>query len=479
LIESSVFAISKCATRITGLDQVLQGGLPAGRTSLLIGGPGAGKSLFSTEFLYRSALAGDAGVLVSFEERTDAVRQNAATLGWDLAALEQRGKLFLFEARIDPKAIVTGQFGIQSFLAILEHKLQAMDAKLVVLDALDVLMRLINDQDRVQNELQALHEWLGDRKITALLTIKVPRDSEQTRQYDFMDYMADCVICLDNRMHGQLSTRRLRVVKYRGSAFGSNEYPFVIGRPGITLLPISEMELTHQALGEKFSTGVPALDRLMYGGLRRGSSVLITGSSGTGKTTLCSTFAAAACARGENVLLISFEESAPALISAVLSSGNDLRPAIADGSLRLLTALPEAMGAEQHLVRAFALLDQFKPASVILESGSACKRMGSDQAAFEYLMRLITACKERGITILVTNQTTGFLNHQEISGIGMSSIIDTVILLRLAEEANALRRRLLVIKARGSAHSNRYHDFVITDQGLKLTQVPGDVREEL
>lgn len=468
--KKQTLSIRKCATGIAGLDQILQGGLPTGRTTLVIGGPGTGKSIFGFEFLYRSALSGEPGIFVSFEERADALRDNVGTLGWQLAPLEQSGKLFLLEARIDPRAVITGEFGIQSFLAILDHKLKAMGAKRVVIDALDVLMRLLNDGKREQDELIALHQWLSERDVTALLTVKAPRETQHEHNYDFLDYLADCVIHLDNRMLGQLSTRRLRVLKYRGSGFGANEYPFVIDPPGITLLPISEFGLSHQALGDRIPTGLEAFDGLTGGGFRRASSILITGSTGTGKTTLCGVFVQAACARGEKVLYIDFEESEAALVSAMKSSGTDLISAIASGALRLLTAMPEAMGAEQHLVRAFVVIKQMHPTCVVIESASACKRMGTEQAAFEYLMRLINTCKEMGITIIATNQTAGFHNLDEISGIGISSLIDTVIQLRLVEEDRTLRRELLVMKSRGSIHSHHYHDFRINDQGINILQ---------
>ncbi len=470
MVENQLPNIRKCHTRIEGLDQILQGGLPTGRTTLMIGGPGSGKSLFGLEFLYRSALAGEPGIFISFEERADSLKNNAATLGWQLAPMEQAGKLFLLEGRIDPRAVITGDFGIQSFFAILDHKLKAMGAKRVVIDALDVLMRLINDSRREQDELVALHQWLAERDVTALLTVKAPREGQLERNYDFLDYLADCVIQLDNRMLGQLSTRRLRVVKYRGSGFGSNEYPFVIGSPGITLLPISEVGLSHQALGDRVSTGLTALDDLIGGGFRRASSVLITGGTGTGKTTLCSVMAQMACARNEKVLYISFEESEAALVSAMRSSGTDLSSTLALGQLRLLSAMPEAMGAEQHLVRTLVLIKQMQPSFVIIESASACKRMGTEQAAFEYLMRLINTCKEMGITVVTTNQTAGLHNLDEISGIGISSLIDTVIQLRLLEENAFLRRKLLVMKSRGSSHSHSVHDFAITDQGVVILQ---------
>lgn len=460
--------LPKCPTQIEGLDMILKGGLPMGRTTLIIGGPGSGKSLFGLEFLYRAALDGEPGIFISFEERAADLRTNTSTLGWDLVPLEQNGKLFLFEARIDPKAIVTGEFGIQSFLAILNHKIKALGAKCVAIDAIDVLMRLINDERSEQNELLALHQWLSEQKVTALLTVKASRETVNERHHEFLDYMADCVIHLDNRMLGQLSTRRLRVVKYRGSGFGSNEYPFVIEPPGITLLPISDIGLSHQALGERISTGLTVLDNLIGGGFRRASSVLITGSTGSGKTTLCSTFTYAACLRAEKVLYLNFEESEAALVSAMLSSGTDLNPMIANGSLRLLTAMPEAMGAEQHLLRAFNAIKQMQPRCVVLESASACKRMGTEQAAFEYLMRMINTCKELGIIILITNQTKGLSNLDEISGIGISSLIDTVIELTLVADAGVMQRKLLVVKSRGSVHSHCNHDFHISDQGITI-----------
>jgi circadian clock protein KaiC len=282
--------------------------------------------------------------------------------------------------------------------------------------------------------------------------------------------MADCVIYLDNRMLGQLSTRRLRVGKYRGSGFGSNEYPFVISPPGINMLPISGVTLAHQALGENLSTGVPNLDSIMGGGYRRASSILISGSSGSGKTTLCSAFSKAATERGEKVLFISFEESAAALVSAMLSSGIDLRSAIAANTLRMLTVLPESMGAEQHLLGIFNTIEQFQPNCVVIESASACQRMGTEQAAFEFLMRLINFCKEQGITIFTTNQTNGYMNQEEISGIGISSIVDAIIILRLVDEGGSLQRKLLVMKSRGSNNSMSYHDFKISGNGIEIAK---------
>ncbi len=470
MTENQLPTLSKCPTQIEGLDMILKGGLPAGRTTLIIGGPGSGKSLFGLEFLYRAALDGEPGIFISFEERARDLRTNTGTLGWDLTPLEKNGKLFLFEAQIDPKAIVTGEFGIQSFLAILDHKIKAMGTKRVAIDAIDVLMRLINDERREQNELLALHQWLSEHEVTALLTVKAPRDSDHARHYEFLDYMADCVIHLDNRMLGQLSTRRLRVIKYRGSGFGSNEYPFVIEPPGIKLLPISDIGLSHQALGERISTGLSDLDVLIGGGFRRASSVLITGATGSGKTTLCSAFTQVACASGEKVLCLNFEESEAALVSAMLSSGTDLNTAITNGKLWLLTAMPEAMGAEQHLVRALIAIKQMQPSCVVLESATACRRMGTEQAAFEYMMRMINTCKEMGIIIIITNQTIGLSNLDEISGIGISSLIDSVIQLRLVEDAGVMQRKLLVVKSRGSVHSHRHHDFRISDRGIDILQ---------
>jgi circadian clock protein KaiC len=321
--------------------------------------------------------------------------------------------------------------------------------------------------------LYRLHEWLIDRGLTNFLTAKAHRDGLATAQYEFLDFMADCVIRLDHRVIGQVATRRLRVIKYRGSGFGTNEYPYVIGERGIVLFPLTNAELAHQPLGSKVSSGLPGLDAMLDGGYRRASCVLVTGTSGTGKTTLASTFVQAACRRGERALYLSFEESREAMVTAMLSAGIDLRPALRARKLMVQTGLPEAMGSDDHLIRALEAIDTFKPNHVTLDAVSACVRMGSEQAAFDYLMRLVSILKERGISCIMTNQTTGVEgSEEELSGIGFSSVVDAVIQLRFVETDQEIDRQMLIVKSRGSSHSNRRRPFAITSRGIEFPDSP-------
>ena len=461
-------ALPKVPTQIEGLDEILNGGIPAGGTTLVWGGAGCGKSILGLEFLYRGALAGEPGILVVFEERAQAVRQHALTLGWDLAPLEQGGKLFVLEGVIDPTTILAGDFDLHALLAIIAGRSQSMGAKRIVIDAVDVLTRLYRDPWREQSEIYTLHRWLADRKMTTILTMKVLHHQTPLPGYEFLDFMADCVIKLDQRSNNQVSTRRLQVIKYRGSSFGRNEYPYIIAEDGIHLLPVSSVVLTQQTPGDVVSTGSAQLDAMLEGGYKRGTSVLVPGAPGTGKTTIASTFAQAACARGEKTLFLAFEESAQAIIANMLSPGIDLRPALQADTLRFVTAMPEAMGAEDHLFVALREVAVFQPRLVIADALSALMRMGTEQAAFEYAMRLMVACKDRGITCLFTNQLAGAAAENSFAGVGISSLVDTVILLRFAESGGMLHRTLLIRKVRGAAHSAQCHEFRITHRGLEL-----------
>ncbi len=463
-------ALPKVPTGIAGLDKVLGGGLPAGRMTLVCGGAGSGKSIMGLQNLLHGAVAGEPGILVMFEERAAAVRQNAWSLGWDLAALERKGKLFLMDARLDPEAVISGDFSIKGLLAILHQRAKAMRARRIVIDAVDALLHLYDSPMRERHELYALHEWLLDRNLTAIMTVKTTPQEEAPSRYAFLDFMADCVIQVDQRVTAQITTRRLRVLKYRGSGFGRNEYPFVIRENGINVIPITSNVLMHRPLGLKLSSGQARLDDVLGGGYKRGASILIAGTAGSGKTTLACVFAQAACARGERVLYLNFEESAESMVGSMLSPGLVLRPLIKSGTLSVRSYLPEAMGMEEHLFQALSALDEFQPQHVVVDAISACRRMGSELGAFEYLMRLLNACKERGITCLYINQATGLDIIAEISGIGISSIIDTVVLLRHLPIGDAMKRQLIVMKSRGSKHSEQFHEFRITDRGIDLVK---------
>jgi len=462
--------IRKIPTGIVGLDLVLGGGVPAGRMTLVSGGAGSGKSMIGLECLLHGAAAGEPGILVLFEERAEAVRQNAWSLGWDLASLEQKNRLCLLAARLNPEAVISGDFSIKGLLAILDQQVKAMRARRIVIDAVDALLYLYDSPLRERQELYALHEWLLDRGLTAIMTVKTVPQEEAPSRYAFLDFMADCVIHVDQRITAQVATRRLRVMKYRGSGYGRNEYPFVISPDGVTVIPITSNVLQHRSPGPKVSSGQARLDDVLAGGYKRGTSILIVGTAGSGKTTLACVFAQAACQRGERVLYLNFEESPESMVSNMLSPGLALRPLIKTGRLVVQSYLPEAMGVEEHLFHALKALDEVHPQHVVVDAISACQRMGSEHAAFEYLMRILNACKERGITCIYLNQTTGLDIVSEISGIGISSIIDTVVLLRQLPIGGVMKRQLIVMKSRGSKHSEQFHEFRITDRGIDLVK---------
>jgi len=462
--------LPKVSTGIAGLDLVLRGGLPAGRVTLLGGGPGSGKSIMGLQCLLHGTSVGQPGILLMFEERATAVRQNAWSQGWDLARLEKKNKLYLMDARLDPEAIISGEFSIKGLLAILDRRIKSMRAKLIVIDAVDALLHLYDSPMRERQELYALHEWLLDRGLTTIMTVKTVQQEEFPSRYAFLDFMTDCVIHVDQRVTAQIATRRLRVIKYRGSGYGRNEYHFIINENGINIIPITSHVLQHRPPGPKVPSGQAWLDEVLGGGYKCGTSILIAGTAGAGKTTLACVFTRAACLRGERVLYLNFEESAESMVSNMLSPGLALQPLIKTGTLVVRSYLPEARGVEEHLFHALKDLDEFQPQHVVVDAISACNRMGSDQAAFEYLMRILNDCKERGITCIYINQTSGLEIVEEISRIGISSIIDTIILLRHLPIGGAIARQLIVMKSRGSKHSEQFHEFRITDRGMDLVK---------
>lgn len=451
---------------ITGLDDILEGGLPRNQATLVVGGPGSGKTNLALEFLYYGALSKEPGLFLGFEESAKSLRQNALSFGWDLAALEKQDHLLIIEGQLKPETIVSGKFSLKPLLSIISGKAQEIKAKRLVIDALDVLLQLLDEPFAVRSELHYLNHWLSQQGLTSILTLK-PRDG-QFRLQDFFYSMADCVVQLDARILNQVTTRRLRVVKYRGSNFSRNEFPFVISNSGIQTIPITSIELKHKPFTSRFSTGLPRLDRLLDGGIYRASCSLIAGEPGTGKTLLTSTIIQAACRRGEKAVYVSFEESERAIINNVRNAGIELEPYVKSDLLHFLTAMPEATGAEEHLLNLINEINSFKPHHVVIDAISACQRMGGNQAAYEYLMRALNLLKERGITIILVNQTAGSKQQLELSGIGISSMIDTVIFLSYVHGEGETNRTIQVLKSRGSAHSNQIREAVVTDHGIEI-----------
>jgi circadian clock protein KaiC len=456
----------KAPTAIPGVDQVLLGGLPRECTTLIGGGPGTGKTVLALEQLYRAALAGEPGIFLTFEEQADAVRRNARAMGWDLESLERQRRLLILHAEVPTNAIQSGDFDLGGLLAILEGHARALAARRIVIDAADVLLRLFREPHRQKDQTFLLYNWLTAQALTAVLTVKV-HGEDAAALYD-LEYMADCVIRLDHRVVGQVATRRLRVLKFRGSGFLSNEHPYVISPTGIALMPVSAVELPHQPLGEKFSTGIRGLDDLVGSGFTQGACILIGGASGTGKTTVACSLAETVCRHGKRVLYVSLEESIEGLFGAMRSPGLDLHSAVKSGTLSVLTAMPEAMGVEEHLWRLIQEIDRFDPQHLIVDAISACNRMGSEEAGFEFLVRLLTYCKSRGITCIYLNQMNPKRSIHLISGFGISSLVDAVFVLEQEWSGGDYRRLLYILKVRGTRHSHTPHTFRITDHGIQI-----------
>ena len=463
--------IPKINTDIPGLDDVLHGGLPEERTTLIKGSAGTGKTVLGLEFLCRSAMAGEPVIFVSFEESAKAVRQNALATGWDIPALEKAGKFFLWQAKVDRDTMTSGDFSIDSLLAVIRGKAEQMGARRIMIDAIDVLMHVFQDPAKERNELYRLHDWLLERHFTTILTAKVIGRSENVYRYEFLDYMADCIIMLDLRVLRQVATRRMRVVKYRGSGFCSNEYPYVITHRGNVILPVTTVKLMHRPLGEYISSGNAVLDRELGGGFHRSSGVVISGPTGCGKTTLAANFAERACSDGRKVLYVSFEESQEAIVDAMRSPGIKLKPALKKGRLEFYTIMPEALVSEDHLCRILLRMDEFGPDHVVVDAVSACNRMGSEEAAFDFLVRLINSCKQRGVTCLMTNQLSAEGNQIASTQLDISSIADTLVSIRFVESDGCMMRELLVVKSRGAHHSNRCCRYSITDNGITVEPI--------
>jgi circadian clock protein KaiC len=325
--------IRKIAMQIKGLDEILHGGIPAERTTLISGGPGTGKSVFGLEVLYRGAMAGNPGIFLSFEETKESIRRNALTLGRDLASLEQEGRFFLIEGQVAPHVLVSGNFNLKGLLSIIEGKAKEMGADMIVIDALDILMRLFDDPKQQQNEVFFLHQWLKEQGMTTILTTKNVKDRGMSDQCSYLDFMADCVIYLDQRVSEQVTTKRLQVIKYRGSGYGKNEYSFFISHDGIHFNPISDTTMQYESASRRVSSGSTPLDALLGGGYRAGTCILISGATGTGKTSIASTFTSSAYGEGQKVLYVSYEESPHSMVQDMLSIGIDLRPAIEGSTL--------------------------------------------------------------------------------------------------------------------------------------------------
>lgn len=463
--------LPKTPSGIRGFDEITGGGLPTGRPTLVCGGPGCGKTLFAMEFLVRGIVDHDEpGVFMAFEESPEDLAKNVASLGFDLARLQAEGKLAMDHVVVDRNEIEeTGEFDLEALFIRLGWAIDSVGAKRVVLDTIETLFAALPNEFILRAELQRLFRWLKDRGVTVVITGE-RGDGTLTRQ-GLEEYVSDCVVLLDHRVIDQVSTRRLRVVKYRGTSHGTNEYPFLIDRDGYSVLPITGLSLDHDVSDERVSTGVPKLDGLLGGGgYYRGTTVLVSGTAGTGKTSLCAQFADAACRRGERVLYFAFEESARQLVRNMRSIGVDLQPHLDSGKLLHRASRPTAHGLEMHLALMHRDIEDFAPQCVVIDPITNLVNIGTSREVQAMLMRLVDHLKTRGITA-VCSSLTGDGAHIEHTDVGISSIIDTWFLLRSLETNGERNRGFYILKSRGMAHSNQVREFVLTERGIDLVDV--------
>ena len=464
----SFSSLSKAPTGIPGFDDVTLGGLPAGRPSLVCGAAGCGKTLFATTFLVNGAnLYGEPGVFMSFEERAEDLAANVASLGFDVEGLVAGGKLAIDHVRVERSEIEeSGDYDLEGLFVRLGYAVDSIGAKRVVLDTVETLFSGFTDPAVLRAELRRLFGWLKDRGLTAVITGE--RGDGQLTRHGLEEYVSDCVVLLDNRVIDQITTRRLRVVKYRGSAHGTNEYPFLIDGEGISVLPVTASGLDPNASSEVVSIGVPGLDAMMRtGGFFRGSSILLSGVAGTGKTTIASHFVDAACRRGERALFFVLEESAQEICRNARSIGLDLSQWREAGLLRFEAARPSLYGLEMHLTRMNRDLKRFEPDVVVIDPISAFR--GPTIEVHATLLRMMDLLKSRGITALFTSlRTDGSL----IGGndLGLSSLMDVWVKLIDIEAHGERNRALYVIKARGMCHSNQVREYQVTDTGVELIE---------
>lgn len=461
--------LAKAPTGIRGFDQVTDGGLPRGRPTLVTGASGSGKTLFGIEFLVRGAREfAEPGVLMTFEESATDVVENVSSLGFDLAQLEEDGLLVVDAVHVDSAEIVAaGTFDLDGVFIRLASAVDEVGAKRVVLDTIEVLFGVLGNEAIVRGELGRLFGWLKDRGLTAVVTGERGKEGQLTR-FGIEEYVSDCVIVLDHRVSEEISTRRLRVAKYRGSEHGTNEYPFLITNTGFTVLPITSVGLSYGASSERLSTGMPQLDQMLGGGVYRGTTVMVTGGAGTGKTTLAAQMVDAACGRGERALLVSFEESPQQLIRNMGSVGLDLSRWVEAELLQVWSERATSFGLESHLVRLEQLLDDTEPTVVALDA-MASPRAGSAYEVTAAVTRELDLIKARGITGIVTGLTHDV--EVEASTVAVSSLVDTWLLVRNVESDGERNRLLFVIKSRGSEHSNQVREFVLTRHGAQLVEV--------
>ena len=460
--------LPKSPTGIPGVDEITGGGLPEGRPTLVCGAAGCGKTLFAMEFLVNGIIEyGEPGVFAAFEENAEELAQNVTSFGFDLKDLKKKKKLIIDNIQIERSQIAeTGEYDLDGLFIRLGYAIDAIGAKRVVLDSIEVLFGALPNHTIVRAELQRLFRWLKNKGVTAIITAE--RGEGTLTRFGIEEYVADCVILLDHRVAEQISTRRLRIVKYRGTLHGTSEYPFLIGKNGISVLPITSLSLEHKVSNKRISTGIKELDNMLDGkGFYRGSSVLLSGTAGTGKSSLSAAFVDAACSRGERCLYFAFEESTNQILRNMRSIGIDLAPHVKKGLLQFHVARPTNYGLEMHLVTMYELINEHNPDVVVLDPITDFFAIGSSAEVKATITRLIDFLKTRQITGFFTSYTSEQEGADQ-SIVGVSSLIDAWISLRNLEINGERHRGLFILKSRGMPHSNQVRSYQLTDDGIKI-----------
>jgi len=469
--SQSLTTLAKTPTGISGLDEITMGGLPKGRPSLICGGPGCGKTLFSLEFIVRGAQEfGEPGVFIAFEEKADELAMNVASLGFDLEKLQQNEQIKIDYIHVDKSEIEeTGEYDLEGLFIRLGYAIDSIGAKRVVLDTIENLFAGLSNQAILRAELRRLFQFLKEKGVTAIVTGE-RGESSLTRQ-GLEEYVSDCVILLDHRIIDQVSTRRLRIVKYRGSLHGTNEYPFLIDEEGIAVLPVTSLLLNNEVSTDTVSSGIAALDRMLgKGGFFKGSSILMSGTAGTGKTSVAATFADAACKRKERCLYFAFEESPRQIIRNMHSIGIDLQHHVDKGYLKFHASRPTLFGLEMHLVAIHKAIRKFKPDVVVLDPITNLITVGTVSEVKSMLVRLLDFLQQEQITVMFTALSLNNIVNEQTDE-GVSSLVDAWLMIRDIEVNGERNRGLYIMKSRGMKHSNQVREFVFTDKGLDLIEV--------
>jgi circadian clock protein KaiC len=463
--------LAKVPTGIKGFDEITEGGLPEGRVSLVAGAAGSGKTVFAMGFVVNGAEKyGDPGLFVSFEETSRDLETNFASQGFDLKGLQERGLVALDHIRVERSEMEeTGEYDLEGLFVRLGAEIDAVGAKRVVLDTIEVLFSAFSDEIIIRAEIKRLFRWLADRGVTAVVTGE--SGEKAITRHGLEEYVADFVVVFNHVVTDETATRRLRIVKYRGSAHGTNEFSFLIDGRGISVLPISSLGLRHPAPAERISSGVSGLDEMLSGqGFYRGSSILVSGTAGTGKSSIAASFVEAACKRGEKALYFAFEESPDQIMRNMRSVGVDLQQWAEKGLLLIHAERPQNTGLEMHLVRMNRELEEFRPQVAVIDPITNLTSIGTHSSIRAMLTRLIDAMKSRAITALFTSLTESG-QHAENTDVGVSSLMDAWILVRNLETDGVLTRGLYVLKSRGMAHSNEIREFVLSAHGLDILDV--------